>query len=93
VPFTRDEYVHAQMQVRSREEAEALTARLFDTPVLIGAQLMDGDLLLLAMDSEELADRIVAFRPPLRAQVERFKRDRARVLESWKAALDDDSPP
>ena len=92
VPFTRDEYVRAQMQVRPREESEALAARLFDDPALIGAHLMDGDLLLLAMLSEELAARVVAFRPSLRAQVERFRQDRERALASWKAALAETPP-
>ena len=87
VPFTRDEYVRAQMQVRPREGSEALAARLFDDPTVIGAQLMDGDLLLLAMLSEELATRVVAFRPSLRTQVERFRLDGERALVSWKAAL------
>ena len=93
VPFTRDEYVRAQMQVRSREASEALASRLFDAPEVIGAHLMDGDLLLLALLSDELAARVTAWRPSLRAQVEEFRRDPERTLESWKAAIRDSPPP
>ena len=87
VPFTRDEYLRAQMQVRPREEAEALTRQLFDAPETIGAHLMDGDLLLLALLSNDMAARVVALRPSLRARVERFRRDPEEALESWRAEL------
>src|SRR4051812_2940146 len=89
VPFTRDEYVRAQLQVREREEAEALARGLFDSPESIGAHLMDGDLLLLALLSEDLAARVIAWRPSLSAQVEEWKSDprkTQRILESWRAA-------
>ena len=92
VPFTRDEYVRAQLQVRSREESESLAQRLFDAPEVIGAHLMDGDLLLLAMLSEALAERVIAFRPSLRPQVERFRQNREQALKSWRAALADPPP-
>lgn len=96
VPFTRDEYVRAQVQVRPRAEAEALAARLFNAPELIGATLMDGDLLLLALLSDELAARVVGWRPSLRVQVETLRADPhrvARTLESWRAAVRSDAPP
>jgi hypothetical protein len=96
VPFTRDEYVRAQLQVRPREKAEALARGLFDSPELIGAHLMDGDLLLLALLSEELAARVVAWRPSLRAQAEAWRGDpqrTQRILESWRAALARDATP
>jgi hypothetical protein len=93
VPFTRDEYVRAQLQVRPREEAEALASRLFDDRALIGATLMDGDLLLLALLSEDMAARVVALRPSLRTKVVEFRTDRERVLEGWRAAIREDSPP
>jgi len=93
VPFTRDEYVRAQLQVRPREEAEALASRLFDDPALIGATLMDGDLLLLALLGEDMAARVIALRPSLRTQVEVFRTDREKVLAGWRAAIRDVSPP
>lgn len=95
VPFTRDEYVRAQLQVRDRDEAEALARGLFDSPELIGAHPMDGDLLLLALLSEELAARMVAWRPSLRAQVEALRADPQmiqRFLESWRAVVSRDGP-
>lgn len=92
VPFTRDEYVRAQLQVRPREEAEALASRLYDDPALIGATLMDGDLLLLALLSEDIAARVAALRPSLRTQIEVFRTDREKVLEGWRAAIREDSP-
>jgi len=93
VPFTRDEYVRAQLQVRSREEAEALAGQLFNDPALIGATLMDGDLLLLALLSQDMAARVVALRPSLRTQIEVFRTDREKVLEGWRATIREASPP
>ena len=93
VPFTRDEYVRAQLQVRQREEAETLASRLFDDPALIGATLMDGDLLLLALLSDDMASRVIALRPLLRTQIEVFRTNREKVLEGWRAAIREGSPP
>jgi hypothetical protein len=96
VPFARNEYVRAQLQVRSREEAEALARGLFASPELIGAHLMDGDLLLLALLSDELAARVIARQPSLRAQVEALRGDpqrTQRILERWRAAAAGDAPP
>jgi hypothetical protein len=96
VPFTRDEYVRAQLQVREREEAEALARGLFDAPESIGAHLMDGDLLLLALLSKDLAARVIAWRPSLCAQVEEWRSDpqrTQRILENWRAAAARDAPP
>lgn len=93
VPFTRAEYVRAQMQVRTQEEAETLAARLFDAPEAIGAHVMDGDLLLLALVSENLAARVIAWRPSLRQRVNEFRRERQKTLESWRAAVRDSPLP
>ena len=96
VPFTRDEYVRAQLQVRPREEAEALAAEFYDAPELIGVHLMDGDLVLLALLSEELAARVVVLRPSLRARVETLRKDpelAKRMLESWGVAVREDTWP
>ena len=85
LPFTRAEYLEAQLQVRSRQEAEAVTAGLFDPdPDRIGVTLADGDLLLVALVSDELAKRVIAYRPRLRDLVERFRANRDAVLASWR---------
>jgi hypothetical protein len=93
VPFTWEEYLRAQLQVRPRDHAEVMARRLFDTPGMIGAHLMDGDLLLLALLSEDLAERVVTFRPALRRPVEESRQDPAATVEMWKAALRDSPPP
>ena len=87
VPFTRAEYVQAQMQVHPPAEAEAHAARLYDAPERIGATLMDGDLLLLALVSDDLAGRVIAFRPSLGATVRVFRQHRERALREWRSAL------
>lgn len=88
--FTRDEYVLAHVQVMPREEAEARARALYsqDDSEAIGVHVADGDLLLLALLSEELAARVIAYRPTLRTQVERFRANREAALESWRAALE-----
>ena len=96
VPCTREEYVRAQLQVRSQQEADALATQLFDSPTLIGAQLMDGDLLLLALLSEELATRVISWRPTLRREIESLRADPQRtqaMLASWRAAVREDARP
>ena len=73
--------------------ALSLCRRLFDAPEIIGAHLMDGDLLLLSMLSEELAARVIAFRPSLQGQVDAARRDPAKTVREWKAAIRGESPP
>ncbi|HLL47184.1 MAG TPA: hypothetical protein VK399_10780 [Longimicrobiaceae bacterium] len=87
LPFTREEYVRAHLQVKSRKEAEALASGLFDQspPEVIGVHVMDGDLLLLAALSEEIASRVVAYRPKLRELVQRVRADPEAFLRSWRA--------
>jgi hypothetical protein len=91
LPFTRDEYVRAQMQVRPRTDAETLATPLFDRDSgLIGVHVMDGDLLLVALLSPEHARRMIVYRPSIRPVVERLSQDPAAALESFRAALRDD---
>jgi hypothetical protein len=90
LPFTREEYVRAHLQVKPRKEAEALASGLFDQSPrdVIGVHVMDGDLLLLAALSEEIASRVVAYRPRLRDLVQRVRADPEAFLRSWRADAD-----
>jgi hypothetical protein len=45
---------------------------------------MDGDLLLLAALSEEIASRVVAYRPKLKDLVQRVRADPEAFLRSWR---------
>jgi hypothetical protein len=89
-PFTREEYVRAHLQVKPGGDAEALASGLFDQDPseVIGAHVMDGDLLLLAALSEETASRVVAYRPRLRALVQRVRADPEAFLRSWRVDAD-----
>ena len=83
-PFTREEFVRAHAQVRPRSEAEMRARRIYDPgPELIGVTVMDGDLLLLALLSAEIAERVVAYRPQIRELVQLVRADPKRVIESW----------
>ncbi len=86
-PFTREEYVRAHLQVKPPMEAEALASGLFDQDPseVIGVHVMDGDLLLLAALSEEIASRVVAYRPRLGDLVRRVRADPEACLRSWRA--------
>jgi hypothetical protein len=87
LPFTREEYVRAHLQVRSASEAESLASGLFDTqaPEVIGVHVMDGDLLLLAALSDEIASRVCTYRPSLDTLVRRVRADPEGFLKSWRA--------
>lgn len=87
-PFTREELVRAQMQVMPREEAEAVARAVYDqdAPEVIGVHVADGNLLLLALLSEDLAARVVAYRPALREMIERFRQDTEAALAEWRTA-------
>jgi hypothetical protein len=77
-PFTRDEYRRALLLIDPPEVADLLTAALFDQePSRIGVTIMDGDLLLLTALSDEMALRVVAFRPSLREMVRTVRADPA----------------
>ncbi len=89
-PFTREEYVRAHSQVKPREDAEALASGLFDQSPseVIGVHVMDGDLLLLAALSDEIASRVVAYRPKLRDLAQMVRADPEAFLKSWRADAD-----
>lgn len=88
-PFSRAEYLAAQLQVRSREAAEAATALVYEPhPEWIGATVMDGDLVLLALLSDGLARRVVEYRPRISEVVARCRENRAAALDALKASPD-----
>lgn len=84
-PFTRDEYRRALLQVRPADEAELFVRALYEPEDdAQSVHMMDLDLLLLAALSDELAQRVTAFRPRLADSVEAVRGDSARFLQSWK---------
>jgi hypothetical protein len=90
IPFSREEYVRAHQQVISPEEAEVRARAVYDgdPSEVIGVHVMDGDLLLLAILSEELASRVLAYRPKLSELVDRVRADPEGFLEGWRGALE-----
>ncbi|HET7460715.1 MAG TPA: hypothetical protein VFJ82_05690 [Longimicrobium sp.] len=88
LPFTRDEYVAAQLLVRSRAEAEEQANRLFTRdPNLIGITVMDGDYVLVALVSNELAERMIAARPRIGELVRRAQANREVILRAYREGL------
>jgi hypothetical protein len=80
-PFTRDEYSRALLLINPPELADMLTAALYDaSPGRIGVTIMDGDLLLLAALSDEMGERVVAFRPSVRKMVRTIRADPAAFI-------------
>jgi len=70
LPFTRDEYKRSLRQIKPEEEAEFLTRVIYEPdPEAIGIGISDTNLLLLAALSEDVAQRVIAYRPKLRDQV------------------------
>lgn len=86
IPFTREEYKRALLVTMSEEEAELLARQIYEPdPETIGINLMDGDLLLLASLSEDLAARVVAYRPELADFVRLLREDPEAFREEWRA--------
>lgn len=91
MPFTREEYIAAQSLVRPRRVAEQRAAVLFTRdPDVIGITVMDGDYVLLALVSDELAERMIAARPRI---AELFRWARANREEFLCAFWDDVEAP
>lgn len=89
LPFSREEYVAAQALVRSREEAERRAVPLFTRdPNVIGITVMDGDYVLLALVSDELAERMIAARPRITELIRRARGDREEFLRSFRDAVE-----
>lgn len=85
IPFTRDEYKRALLQVYPEAEAEEQVRFVYaPDSELIGVTVMDGTLLLLAALSPETADRVVAYRPKLKELVDRVRADPQAAIRSWR---------
>lgn len=85
-PFTRDEFIRAHLLVDSREVAEAMAYPIYspEPGEFIGVSVMDGTLLLLAALSDAVAERVVAYRPGLKGEVERIRADPKRFIDSLR---------
>ncbi|HEX7243875.1 MAG TPA: hypothetical protein VF263_26545 [Longimicrobiaceae bacterium] len=80
-PFSRDEIAAAQALVRPRDEAERYADRMFDLPDdAIGFIIGEGELYLLALVSEDLHRRVLAYRPDLAPMIARIMADREGYL-------------
>lgn len=75
LPFTRAELICAQMLARRQEEAERIADELLQECGLLSTMAVDGHLLLLAALSDEIAERVIAFRPTLAEIVGMLRRD------------------
>ena len=85
IPFTRDEFKRALLQVYTEREAEEQVRSLYDPDSeLIGVTIMDGTLLLLATLSPEMADRVEAYRPRIKPLVDRIRADPQAALRSFR---------
>jgi len=88
-PFTREEYIAGQALVRTRAEAEDQAARLFDPrPDVIGITVMDGDYVLVALVSDELAERMMAARPRIAHLVRHAQANREEFLREFRRSLE-----
>ena len=83
VPFTRDEMLRAHTLLGDREHAELIVHAIYDPDEeTTGVGIMDFSLLLLAYLSDDVARRVVAYRPSLRQEVEQVRSDPEGWLES-----------
>ena len=71
LPFTRDEVLRAESLTGRREHAELVVRMIYDEPdeETTGVTIMDGSLLYLAYLSEDVARRVIEYRPSLRPEV------------------------
>ena len=76
LPFTREEYERALLQVRSEEDAEFFARIIFEPDEeASGIAFADADLLALAALTSDLAARIVEYKPRLRERVQVVQAD------------------
>lgn len=74
LPFTREEFKRALQQIKPEAEAEFETRLIYEPDhEIIGIGISDLNLLLLAALSDDVAQRVIAFRPKLRDQVLRVR--------------------
>lgn len=87
LPFTRDEYLSVVSKVVTGQEAEQLAARMYEPhPDLIGITLMDGDYLLMAAVSADIADRLSSMWPRLSEAISWARANPDVVIAGWRSA-------
>lgn len=85
LPFTREDYNRALLQVRSEEDAEVFARIIFEPDEeVIGITFADLDLLLVAARSPDLAARIVEYAPRLRERVREVRSDPEAFVRSLR---------
>ncbi|HEX8903692.1 MAG TPA: hypothetical protein VF771_02480 [Longimicrobiaceae bacterium] len=90
-PFTREEYKRSLRQVLPEAEAEAQTGVIYDPdPEATGFGIADTNLLWLAALSDDVAQRVIAFRPRLRDEVLRVRQDPQAFIAAFRSGP---SPP
>jgi hypothetical protein len=73
-PFTREEYRRSLRLIKPEAEAEFLTHVIYEPdPEAIGIWIADMNLLLLAALSDDVAQRVIAYRPGLKDAVLRVR--------------------
>ena len=73
-PFTREEFKRSLQFIAPEDEAEFQTRLLYEPdPKAMGMGIADLNLLLLAALSDEVAQRVIAYRPKLRDAVLRVR--------------------
>lgn len=94
LPFTRDEVLRAESLLGSREHARLIVRAIYDEPdaETMGVTIMPLSLLLLATLSEDVARRVVEYRPALREEVEQVRADPDGWLARLRAANPEGNP-
>jgi len=74
LPFTREEFKRSLRPIMADDEAEFHTRLIYEPdPEAIGIGIADLNLLLLAALSDDVARRVIAYRPELRDVVLRIR--------------------
>ena len=74
LPFTREEFKRSLQPIMPEDEAEFQARVIYEPdPEAIGIGIADMNLLLLAALSDDVAQRVIAYRPRLRDAVLRIR--------------------
>ena len=74
LPFTREEFKRSLQPIMPEDEAEFQARVIYEPdPEAIGIGIADMNLLLLAALSDDVAQRVIAYRPKLRDAVLRIR--------------------
>jgi hypothetical protein len=87
LPFTREEFKRSLQFMMTADEAELQAALLYEAdPEAIGIWIADLNLLLLAALSDEVAQRVIAYRPGLRDAVLRVRENPEAFVAAFRRA-------